>query len=267
MISFAMYEFRLYAPATVNGRATNGLIDTGATRCSISPDLAEGMRVERTALVHGALSAQQSNRVRLESLSFLDATRNDLEVSVGVIEAGAPFEVGCLLDATTLLSKPLTLSFKEQQIGFVETPLRDDLMRVPLEILETLPFITCVLDGEPLHTIFDTGAGYSVINSSRRQTLAPRARLAHTLNDVGDANQTRQTLSVWESGPLEVGSFSLGNCAFLEMDLSALETKLQTRVDFILGVNTLLTSNPVLVLDAPNREFGIAPYGTRVTKA
>lgn len=267
MISFAIYEFRLYAPATVNGRATNGLIDTGANRCSISPQLAEGLPVERTAIVHGALSAQQSNRVRLESLSFLDSIRNDLEVSVGVIAGGAPFEVGCLLDATTLLSKPLALSFKEQQIGFVEPPFRDDLVRVPLEVVETLPFITCTLDGTTFHTIFDTGAGYSVINSARRKTLAPRAHHAYDLNDVGDANQARQTVSVWESGPLEVGGFSLGHCAFLEMDLSVLETKLQTQVDFILGVNTLLTANLVFVMDAPNRQLGVAPQGTRVTKA
>lgn len=266
MISFAMYEFRLYAPATVNGRATYGLIDTGATRCGVSPRLAEGLRVERTATVHGALSTQQSNRVRLESLSFLNVTRSDLEVSVGVIEAGAPFEVGCLLDATTLLSKPLALSFKEQQIGFVEPPFRDDLVRVPL-LFGTLPVIICMIDGRPLRTIFDTGAGYSVINRARQETLAPRARRAYDLNEVGDANNTRQTVSVWESGPLEVGSFLLGNCAFLEMDLSALEMKLQTQVDFILGVNTLLTASLVCVVDAPNREFGIAPHGTQVTKA
>lgn len=217
--------------------------------------------------MHGALSARQSDRVRLESLSFLDATRNDLEVSIGVIDAGAPFEVGCLLDATTLLSRPLAMSFKEQQIGFVEPPFRDDLVRAPLELIETLPFITCTLDGRPLHTIFDTGAGYSVINSARRETLAPRARHTYDLNDVGDANQARQTVGVWESGPLEVGGFSLGRCAFLEMDLSALETRLQTQIDFILGVNTLLTANLVFVMDAPNRHLGIAPYGTRVTKA
>jgi len=181
--------------------------------------------------------------------------------------AGLPFEVGCLLDATTLLAKPLALSFKEQQIGFIESPLRDDLVCVPLELVETLPFIICALNSRPLHTIFDTGAGYSVINSARRETLAPQARHAYDLNDVGDAHGARQIIRVWESSPLEVGGFSLGSCAFLEMDLSALEVRLQTQVDFILGVNTLLTSNLVLVVDAPNRAFGIAPHGTSVTKA
>ena len=205
----------------------------------------------------------------LESLSFLGETWSDLEVSENVPDAfeGMPFEVDASLDATTLLSKPLALSFKEQQIGFVEAPLREDLVCIPLELFRSLPFITCVLDGKPLHTIFDTGAGYSVVNKARQAESAPHARHAYDLHEVGDVNSVEQTISVWESGPLEVGSVSLGTCTFLAMDLSALEAKLQTQVDFILGINTLLTANLVLVVDAPARRFCIAPHGTSVTQS
>lgn len=268
MIPFTIYEFRLYVPVIVNGVSTHALLDTGATRCNISPLLAKGLPTTQMGMSHGALSSRQSRRVRLESLSFLDETWSDLEVSENVPDAfkEMPFEVNASLDATTLLSKPLALSFKEQQIGFVEAPLREDLVCVPLELLRSLPFITCVLDGKPLYTIFDTGAGYSVINKARRVESVPNARHAYNLNEVGDVNGVEQTISVWESGPLEVGNFSLGNCAFLEMDLSALEAKLETQVDFILGINTLLTSSLVLVVDVPAQRFCIAPHGTSVTQ-
>ena len=268
MIPFTIHEFRLYAPVVVNGAATYALLDTGATRCSISPIYAKGLPVARTGMSHGALSSRQSNKVRLESLNFLDSTQNDLEVSVDIPEAfeSMPFEVGATLDAATLLSKPLALSFKEQQVGFVTSPLREDLVCVPLELFRSLPFITCMLDGKPLHTIFDTGAGYSVINEARQAESAPHARHVYNLHEVGDVNGVAQTISVWESGPFGVGGISLGTCTFLAMDLSALETKLQTQIDFILGINTLLTSNLVLVVDAPTRRFCIAPHGTLVTQ-
>ncbi len=269
MNPFTMHEFRLYAPVAVNGSATYALLDTGATRCSISPLLAKGLPVERTGMSHGALSSRQSNKVRLKSLNFLDSTQNDLEVSVDVPEAfeSMPFEVGATLDAATLLSKPLALSFKEQQVGSVTSPLREDLVCVPLELFMSLPFITCVLDAKPLHTIFDTGAGYSVINKARQAESAPHAWHAYDLHEVGDVNGVAQTINVWESGPFEAGSISLGTCTFLAMDLSVLETKLQTQVDFILGINTLLTANAVLVVDAPTQRFCIAPHGTSVTQS
>lgn len=269
MIPFTISEFRLFAPVVVNGISTQALLDTGATRCDVSPLLVKDLPTEKMGMSHGALSSRQSRKVRLESLGFLGETWSDLEVSENVPDAfkGMPFEVGASLDAKTLLFKPLVLSFKEQQIGFVEAPLREDLVCVPLELFRSLPLITCVLDEKPIHTIFDTGAGYSVVNSARREISAPRARHAYDLDEVGDVNGVTQTISVWESGPLEIGSVSLGTCTFLEMDLTALEAKLQTQVDFILGINTLLTSSLVLVVDAPAQRFCIAPHGISVTQS
>lgn len=242
MIPFTMHEFRLYIPATVNGIPTYAFLDTGATRCDISPLLAEGLPIERTGTVHGALGARQANRVRVDTVAFLGELWSDIEV--GVDASGAfetvPFDVGITLDASRLLAKPLMLSFGEQQLGFVDKPLSEELICVPLELFKTLPFITCTLNGKPLRTIFDTGAGYSVINKARQEELAPQARHAYNLDEVGDVTGAKQTISVWEGASLEVGSVSLGVCAFLAMDLSALETKMQTQVDFILGINALV---------------------------
>jgi predicted aspartyl protease len=268
MLPFTMHEFRLYIPATVNGVPTYAFLDTGATRCDISPSLAKDLPVTRTSMVHGALRAQRANRVRIDTVGFLDEMWKDIEV--GVDASGAfttvPFDVGITLDASRLLAKPLALSFKEQMLGFVKPPLREDLMCVPLELFKTLPFITCVLDGKPLRTIFDTGAGYSVINKARQEELAPSSQYAYSLNEVGDVTGARETISVWESPLLEVGGIELGACTFLAMDLGALEAKMQTQVDFILGINTLLASNLVLVVDAPKQKLCIAPHGTVVTQ-
>jgi hypothetical protein len=152
------------------------------------------------------------------------------------------------LGVPILLAKPLIVDFKRLRIGFVSPPFHSDLIHIPAEFVRGLPIFEGYLEGKPLQVIFDLGAGFSVLNSVRREELGLELGFAY-FEEVNDPSGAKATVPVWRHSRLGVEGFLLGECEFLAMDLTAVEAGLGRRIDSILGVNAMLRSGCVWVID------------------
>lgn len=268
---FTMHEFKLFAPVTLNGKESYAFLDTGAHRVSVTSSVAKDMEVKGTKTILGAsgtLGARQVSTVRMAQLEFLGETLKDIEATVDPSDvryfAGVPFEVSLTLNGSTILAKPFMLDFKRQHLGFVSPPFRADLVTAPLKQVKGLPFTSFSLGERAVHTVFDLGAGFSVLNAARQGDLAPDASYAYE-QEVGEPGGLTRPIGVWQSSSLSFSGLNLGICEFLAIDLSTVEEKIGTPVDFIFGVNTMLTSGRVWLLNPLENHIGVVPHGVSVT--
>ncbi len=117
-----------------------------------------------------------------------------------------------------------------------------------------------------MRTIFDTGAGFSVLNSARRAELGLQAENTYS-QEVSDPTGARIVMEVFWHSRFGVKDISLGECEFFAIDLAAVEMGLGTQVDFVLGVNTMLRSGCVWVVDSNTGSIWLANTGVEVTNA
>ena len=261
-----IHEFKLFVPVVLNGRAAYAFLDTGATMHRVTAAASEGMERIGVSASQGAFGRRERESVRIAALSFLGEPFDDLTADVDDDPehfAGVPFPVSLALGVRVLLAQPLVLDFKRLRIGFVKDALRPDLVRLPAEFVRGLPLITCQLGHHDLHAMFDTGAGFSTLNAVRLKHLGVAVRHAYSL-EAKDSTGASEVVEVFGGPQLALNGLSLGEVEFLAIDLRAVEELLGTRVDFVLGVNTMLTSARVWVVDAREKCIRLATHGVDV---
>ena len=267
MIPFTLNTFRIFVPVSINHKETLAFLDTSASSCSLVSSLAEGLKVTEQRTIMGALGEVKVDQVQIKELTFLEETFRGLEATVDVSGAfdTLPFEAGITLDASTLLANPFLISFKEQTLGYTQQALRDDVETTKLELFKTLPFFQLTMGSQSLRSIFDLGAGFTTFNEAKRRRLAPDAKELYKL-EVHDPTGAKQTIKVWQSPKLKLGNLSLGQTEFLSIDLTALEEKMDTEVDLIFGINTMLTANAVWLLDAQKNQLTLTTSSNTITR-
>ncbi len=255
MVPFTIHQLKLFVQAEINDRLVLAYLDTGTPRTLLSPD---GAR----RFLSGPQSSAPNAAVALGSVRFLEMEFRDVPATVAELEhlSEIPFDAPLALGAQVLLSMPLILDFKRHQIGFADQPLRRELAVIPAEFHRGLTMIPFTLNGRELRGIIDTGSGYSVINAARAPQLLGRSELSFELEVAG----ADEKMKVYRSPDLVAGDVSLGDCEYLLMDLSDAERGLGTQIDFILGVNTLITSGRVWVLNFAGRNVRIVRNGIEV---
>lgn len=263
MQPFTVHEFKIFAPLMLNGQSTFAYLDTGADGHAISPLVAMGMEEVRKEVIRGALGQEERRVVRIDSLSFLGESFCDVHAGVEdalVALEGVPFQVSMRLGVPILLAKPLVVDFKRLRIGFVSPPFHNNLIHIPTEFIRGLPIFEGYLGGKPLRVAFDLGAGFSVLNSVRREELELELGFVYS-EEVNDPSGAKATVHMWRHSQFGVKSFLLGECEFFAIDLTAVEAGLGTRVDFVLGVNTMLRSGCVWVIDSSSSSIWLANAG------
>ncbi|MDQ7030712.1 MAG: retropepsin-like aspartic protease [Ardenticatenia bacterium] len=266
MQPFTIHEFKIFAPITLNGQSTFAYLDTGAAGHAIAPAAAIGMDEVGKETVQGALGREERRVVRIDNLNFLGElfcnVRASIEDALAALE-GVPFSVSIRLGAPILLAKPLVVDFKRLKIGFVSPPFRSDLIHIPTEFVKGLPIFEGYLGEKPVRAIFDLGAGFSVLNSARRDELGLELEFVYS-EEVTDPSGAEAVIEVWRYPRFGVKDILLGGCELLAIDLTAVEEKLGTQVDFILGVNAMLRWGRVWVIDSHSSSIWLANAGVEV---
>lgn len=268
MQPFTIHEFKIFAPVTLNAQSTFAYLDTGGAGNAISPIAATGMEEVGEETVLGALGQEKRKVVRIDNLVFLGESFCNVHASIEKALAeleGVPFQVSIRLGAPILLAKPLVVDFKRLKLGFGAPSFQDDWVHIPAQFIKGLPFFESHMEGKPLRTIFDLGAGFSVLNAARYGELGLEFDFVYS-EEVNDPSGTEATVDVWRHPQLGVSQMLLGECEFFVIDLTAAEQKLGTRIDFILGVNTMLRSARVWVLDSSSSSIWLADAGTVVRR-
>ncbi len=246
MDSFIIHEWLLLVPVSVNGQKGWANLDTGATTSSIIDEMTRDLKVWRETTVRGAIREQSREIVKLREVELFGEKFGNLDVTIDKdFLKQLPVDALMTCGTDVLYSHPLILDFKELKVGFAEkNRVSDDGMEITK--IKGLVTFQMNLGDSKVTALFDTGAGFSVVNGNHLGDYAYEITPLYSI-EVKDPMGGVDIVDVF-SGDLHIGELELKDEEFLMMDLSGIEDALQTRIDFILGASTLLRSNAIWVV-------------------
>ncbi len=251
MDSFIIQDWKIFAPLRIGKQGTYAHLDTGAMGNMLVSSHEADLEAIGERTLSGAMGERQVKQVRIKHLEFLGQTFDDTTAIVFDGEGyfgETPFQVSMTLGATVLLARPLILDFKRLWLDFATTPIREDIARYPMDCSDGLPFIELSVEGRKLQAIFDTGAAYSLFNAAHEAEMKWDLRENYTLEGQ-DPTGKKSPIPVYAAHDVRIGEIPLGGAEIVKVDLTAIEQRLNRRVDFVLGANTLVGSSLVWVLD------------------
>lgn len=251
MDSFIIQDFKFFAPIKLGEKDTFAHSDTGAIGNMLAASESEGLRQIESRVMQGGMGQQEVRQVQIDTLEFLEKSFADQTAVVIDGEAyfgDVPFPVSMTLGADVLLAHPLILDFKRMWIGYAEKPLKENLPRFTMETPSGLPFVKMRFGAQEANTIFDTGAGYSILNANHVEELGVQMEQVYAL-EVLDPAGGKGEIPIYRVEGLHMGDLELGLCEAFVVSLEPIEERLDKRIDFVLGANTMLGSGWVWVLD------------------
>ncbi len=251
MDSLIIQDWKMFAPIRVAGKKTYAHLDTGSVGNMVISSLAGDWEIIEERIMTGAIGEQRVKEVRTGPMEFLG---HGIADSTAIVFEGSgyfgemPFPVEMTLGAGVLLDRPLILDFKRLWLGYADSPIRQDIKSCPMESVDGLPFIELSINGRKFQTIIDTGAAYSLLNAAYAAEMHLDLDEIYRLEGRDPTGKTSY-ISVYVLDNLMFEELVLGKTEVVKMDLSAIERRLNRRVDFVLGANALISSRLVWVLD------------------
>lgn len=257
-----VFNFGLFCKVTAEAKSGYALIDTGATNSGITEVLAQNLKPVRQSATGGAHGQSPTNIYELPSLEFAGQSFHNVRVSQAQAYEEFPSQVFMRLGTPQLLSKPLILDFKQLKIGFTPDLAKLEWRYPSSYFVHGLPFMELSHHDKPVQALFDSGAGFSVLNSARLEELGITFSKINTYTlPVTDVNgQTfEQTIVVVQN--LECAGHMLPATEFILMDFSGVEKTLNQRLDLVLGANTMLRAGWIWLIDRPQNSIGFSTEG------
>jgi predicted aspartyl protease len=251
MESFIIQDFKFFTSMKLGEKNTFAHLDTGATGNMLAASESEGLEQIESRVIQGGMGQQEVKQVQIDTLEFLGKSFTNQTAVVIDGEAyfgDVPFPVSMTLGADVLLAHPLIIDFKRMWMGYAEKPLKEDLLRFTMETPSGLPFIKMHFGAQEVNTIFDTGAGYSILNANHAEELGAHMEQVYAL-EVLDPAGGKGEIPIYRVEDLRMGDLELGFCEAFVVSLEPIEERLGKRIDFVLGANTMLASVWVWVLD------------------
>ena len=249
MEKFIVFDFSVLVPVTMGPVSGYAVVDTGGVGSLIFQPFAEGLPRVGTSKIQSYLAAEQTEECRFDLLSVFGQNLSDVVATIVPRQIGdyatLPFPVVGTLGIDTLYQKPLYLQFAAGKIGFLEAvppELEKRSQIIGLHFQKGFPFFTVGLGSFRLQTAFDTGSGYSVLNARWLDGLRPEL-MEQQPEDLSDGTGTKAWIPVYKHRNLQIDGYSLGETRFLAVDLSDLEKRLDTEIDFVLGFNAMMNQN------------------------
>jgi hypothetical protein len=199
----------------------------------------------------------------VKHMTFAGLEFQNVRMNQASVRAGFPADVLLRLGTPQLFEQPLLLDFKQLKIGFVSRPFAARTFFMPCSFVFGIPFIELQLSNKSIRVLFDTGAGYSVVNTVHLEELGIDTTHRNVL-PVTDANDTKITHEIISLSGLSCVGQTIPASEFILMDLSTIETALQTRIDVILGANTMLRAGWNWLIDASENSIGFIANGLDV---
>lgn len=249
MEKFIVDNFRMFAHVRLGQVLGYAQVDTGANPSFIRQSFAKGFHKIGLGKIKGALRIAAVEQCKLPIVTFLGHDFADVLANIQPDEAGdfqsLPFQVVMTVGVDILYQKPLYLDFGSEQIGFLETALPKGIIDpqvVDLRFTSGLAFFTLGVGPHNLSAIFDTGAGYSVLNARCFDRL--RAELIELRpEETSDPTGATTVIPVYKHSYLAINDYPIGETQFLVIDLTEVENAIGVEMDFIFGFDTMRNYN------------------------
>lgn len=254
----SIHELKMYAPVQVGDRSVSAFLDTGANQVSISEELAAGLpRIDETR-TRSAFGETTYDVVNVD-FTFLDASYHDKRARIlPPTQADIPFQTGVTLDAPTIFSQPILFDFHLLAIARPAALSGVAWQPLPARFTESgLCFVQLAAESAPVWALFDTGAGFSVINSTHLPEIGLQLRPGYQI-EVTDATETKAMQQVDACVGLTVHDRLFPPFDAFSVDLTGIETALDHRIDMILGANAMLQSGLRWLFDREQGDVRVA---------
>jgi len=240
---FTIHEFKLFAPARVNRANTFAYLDTGASLVTISPKFAEGLPRAGTITVGSAFAQRVFDTVEDVEIDFLGNVHR-IHARVNQIADGdLPFNADVTLDAPTIFAKALIFDFRLMYILLPKQVSGESWIGLPAKFVEDkgLCIIQLASQNGTIHALFDTGAGFSAVNSAHIEEIGLDLQPAFEL-EISDSTDAKTTQKLAVCSGLRIGDTVLPSFDCFSTDLQAIEKALGCRIDMVFGANAMLKS-------------------------
>lgn len=240
MVPLHVIDHLIYAPVRIPGASGLAQLDTGATRSYIYFEFAHGFARTGSAKIGGALGSASVERCTVPRLEFDGQPFESVSMDVNPGAAANLQEPLLLtLGADILYSRPFCVDLAGREAGFVNKVAPRALEPVAAVRMDRgLAFFTLQIAGVQLRALFDTGAGYSVLNARRLGDVSNR------VEDLGyeeatDPTGATQQVPLYRAEAPAVGERILPAVQFLVIDLGPVEDVLGAPLDFVFGVEAM----------------------------
>lgn len=259
LLYLLIYEFKLFAPARVNGLNTLAYLDTGADRVTVSSQLAGNLQRVGKTIVRSAFGQEEFETVAID-IEFLGNMHRATQARVyEAYDNQLPFTSMITLDAPTLFAHPIIFDFRLLGISPPDQDSKSDWVRVPSKFTQQgLCLVQFTSSNCTTWALFDTGAGLSVINSAHLDEIPLSLRPAYKI-EIGDATGAKSIQEVALCSGLQIDMISLPPFDCFAVDLQAVEEAIGCRIDLIFGANAMLKSGLRWLFNQPEGRVQVAP--------
>ena len=245
-VPITIHELLLCVPVKLDGSPQMAQLDTGSHDIHVTRHVSSSLEVLKVGKTQGAFQQIETLVVKLPSLSWLGRSYRNLSALVRPDrKEKTPFSVEITIGNVLLLERPLYLDLRMMEARSAAPGGYLPVTKIPMHLRQGIPFLEMTLGGRKVHTIFDTGAGYSVLNA-RRTDLQGSEILSF---EVFDATGASRWLKLYRGPSLSLDGHNLGSPEYAVINLQDQEALLGSPIDFILGVNTMLRAGGIWELD------------------
>ena len=253
---FLIYEFKLFAPARVNGRGTLAYLDTAANQVTVSPQLADHLPRTGKMTIRSAFGQEEFETVAVE-IEFLGNTQQTHARVYEAHDNQLPFQSALTLDARTLFARPMIFDFRLLGLLPPSPSMESDWIEIPSKFTKQgLVLVQFIASGRPIWGLFDTGAGLSVVNAAHLDEMGLSLRPAYEM-EIGDATGAKSLQEVQLCSGLYLDTIPLPPFDCFAVDLQSIEEAIGHRIDLIFGANAMLKSGLRWLFDQSEGEVKV----------
>jgi len=238
-------NFAIFSSAWVSGKRTYAQLDTGARKSFVKSGSKIDLTFVRETEVKGALGSASSRVMILRDLRFLGKRYTDMHVISVKSETREKYSVRSDLTLGTDVLYDFDVVCFDLKENVIESSNRElkSKEKVNIEVKKGLAFFPLQLGNREVSALFDTGAGYSVLNKKYAEKFVmERGRDVEVTDPAGG----KRMVSTFIHRGLMVANVELNSNEFLILDLSDIEMILGFDLTFVFGVNMMLERKWIL---------------------
>lgn len=222
-------------------------IDTGSADSLVTRTYSTDLPKVGRSTIRGAFRQMRTQKVRLPSLRWAGKLRSGIVARVRPdFQEDLPFKAGITLGNSVLLARPLYVDFERMRIGPGRPKGYRPVLSAPLEMIKGLPFFHLSIGRRRLGTVFDLGAGISVLN--QRIHFPNQGRV---LSERGeDTTRESRRFTLYRGPDVSLDRHRFGRAEYTTLNLQEIESRLGSQIDFVFGANMLLKFGGIWKLDA-----------------
>ncbi len=241
--------------AQLLGESVRFLLDTGCAKTTLSfSDLTSPLVSHGQKLSSGTLGRAEDDLVDIPDFKAGPIQGKNLQLSRS--QAGRPTKN--LLGMDLMKDHCLEFSFSRSEVCKIDGS--DKIAKMAINDLSMerglIPYLHFELDGSIVNTVWDTGAGITVVDSgfiARNPAAFEEAGF-----EVGtDSTGTQQKTPMFLMKAIRIGDTDFHSHRVAAVDFSHVNTsaQLEIKIDIILGYNALKQVD--WIFDFPNRKWGV----------